>query len=148
MSIVRYAARFVMKARRKMRQGELSREPLTVLRFEWKKDFIECDWLMRPADCWDRDLPEHMAREHQTLQALRDALSLRALILESFPAVMNADLRMFRIDQHHGLELMMTGRVSRSNEVIHRVSSLAMRAKLCGFQFVLSDGVFDQPIAV
>jgi hypothetical protein len=148
MRIIRDAARFVMKARRQMRQGELSREPFTVLRFEWKNDLIECDWLMRPADRWDKYLPEHIVREHETLQALRDALSLRALILESFPAVMNAELRMFRIDQNHHLELMMTGCVSRSNEVIHRVSSLAMRAKLCGFQFVLSDGVFDQPIAV
>ena len=146
MNLIHDAARFVRRTRKKLRQGELSREPLTLLRFEWRRDFIECDWLMRPPDHWDRDLPEHVVREHQTLQALRDALSLRALILESFPAVSSAELRMFRADQNRNLELMMTGRVSRSNEVFHRVSSLAMRAKLCGFHFVLSDGVFDRPI--
>ena len=36
---------------------------------------MECDWLMRPADPWDKDLPAHLARENQTLQALRDALT-------------------------------------------------------------------------
>lgn len=146
MKLIRDAARFVRRARKRLRQGELSREPLMLLRFEWRRDFVECDWMMRPPDAWDRDLPEHVARENQTLQALRDALSLRALILESFPAVNSAELRMFRVDQSHNLELMMTGRVSRANEVAHRVSSLAMRARLCGFDFVLSDGVFDRPM--
>lgn len=129
-----------------MRQGELSREPLTLLRFEWRGDFVECDWLMRPPDRWDKDLPERVTRAHQTLQAFRDALSLRALILDSFPAVTEAELRMFRSDRNHQLEMVMSGRVSRSNEVFHRVSSLAMRAKLCGFHFVLSNGSFDRPI--
>lgn len=141
MTIVRDAARFVRLARRKMRQGELSREPLTVLRFEWRGDFIECDWLMRSPDTWDKSLPEQTIQQHQTIQALRDALSLRTLILESFPAVMSAELRMFSADREHRLELMMSGRVSRLHDELHRASSVAMRAKLCGFNFVLSDGV-------
>ena len=72
--------------------------------------------------------------------------NLRALILESFPAVINAELRMFRADRNHRLELMMSGRVSRSNEVLDRVSSVVMRAKLCGFNFTLSNGVFEEPL--
>jgi hypothetical protein len=147
MNAIRDAARFVKKARKKMRQGEFSRLPLTLLRVEWRGDFVECDWLIRPPDPWDEDLGEQLAKTQQTLQALRDGLALRALILESFPAVTTAELRMFRADRDHKLELMLKGQVSRANEVLHRVSSVAMRAKLCGFQFVLSNGVFDRPIA-
>jgi hypothetical protein len=146
MTIIRDAARFVRAARRKMRQGELSRAPLTLLRFEWRGDFIECDWLMRPADQWDKDLPEQTIRQHQALQAFRDALSLRALIFESFPSVIHAELRMFRADRNHQLELMMSGRVNRNDQHFDRVASMAMRAKLCGFRFELSDGVFQRPL--
>ena len=73
---------------------------------------------------------EHLAKENQTLQALRDALSLREAIFESFPAVINAELRMFRADAEHRLELLMTGKVNRYNDVFERVASVAMRAKL------------------
>lgn len=134
------AAGFLGRARRRMRSGDYSREPLMLLRVEWKGDSVECDWLMRPVDPWDRDLPAHLARENQTLQALRDALNLREIVFRSFPAVMNADLRMFRASKDHRLELVMSGSTNRSNEVLHRVASLAMRAKLCGFHFTLTDG--------
>lgn len=126
----------------------LSREPLLLLRVEWKGDWVECDWLMRPPDQWDKDLPAHLAEENQTLQALRDALSLRQVIFESFPAVINAKLRVFRADGEHRLELVMTGKVSRDNDVFERVASLAMRAKLCGFHFMLNAGVMERLTAV
>ena len=42
---------------------------------------------MRPVDPWDKDLPVQMVEENQTLQALRDALSLRELVFDSFPRV-------------------------------------------------------------
>ena len=131
-----------------MRSGAYSREPLTLLRVEWRGDLVECDWLMRPPDAWDRDLPPHVARENQTLQALRDALSLREAIFRFFPAVVNADLRLYRADADHELELMMTGRVNRFNEVFERVASLAMRAKLCGFRFNLGAGEFESMSSV
>jgi hypothetical protein len=105
---------------------------------------MECDWLMRPPDPWDQDLPEHLARDNQTLQALRDALSLREVIFKSFPAVTNADLRMFRADGEHRLELVMTGKVNRYNDAFERVASLAMRAKLCGFHFTLRTGEMER----
>lgn len=122
-----------------MRVGELSREPLLMLRVEWKSDSVECDWLMRPVDPWDKFLPAHLARENQTLQALRDALDLREIVFRRFPAVEHAHLRMFRADPERHLELVMTGSVTRSNEVMHRVASVAMRAKMCGFHFTLAE---------
>jgi hypothetical protein len=138
-----HAADFLGRVRRKLRFGALSREPLLLLRFEWKGDSVECDWLMRPPDQWDQDLPTHVAKEHQTLQALRDALSLREAIFESFPAVINAELRMFRADAEHRLELVMTGKVNRYSDAFERVASVAMRAKLCGFHFTLEAGEME-----
>lgn len=143
-----HAADFLGRVRRKLRYGALSREALLLLRFEWRGDSVECDWLMRPPDPWDKDLPDHLARENQTLQALRDALKLREVIFESFPAVTNADLRMFRADGEHRLELVMTGKVNRYNDAFERVASLAMRAKLCGFHFTLKTGEMERLAAV
>jgi hypothetical protein len=148
MRIVMNAARFLSRTGRDLRQGALSREPMELLRFGWKEDEVECDWLIRPADRWDIDLPSHVSKENQTLQALKDALSLRDLIFESFPEVKNANLRMFRADADRRLELMMTGSVSRSNEVFERVASVAMRAKLCGFKFTLDEGVLEGPVSI
>lgn len=143
-----HAADFLGRVRRKLRFGALSRESLLLLRFEWKGDSVECDWLMRPHDRWDKDLPAHLVKENQTLQSLRDALSLREAIFESFPAVINAKLRMFRADGEHRLELVMTGNVNRFNDAFERVASVAMRAKLCGFQFTLNAGEMDSLTAV
>jgi hypothetical protein len=137
------AADFLGRLRRRMRFGAFSREPLLLLRFEWKGDSMECDWLMRPPDPWDRDLPAHLAKEIQTQQALRDALCLREVIFESFPAVINAQLRMFRADAEHRLELVMTGEVNRHSDSFERVASVAMRAKLCGFHFTLEAGEME-----
>jgi hypothetical protein len=134
------AADFLRRTRRKLRQGEYSREPLRLLRIEWKQDSVECDWLMRAPDPWDADLQENVARQNQTHQALKDALSLRDAIFKAFPAVTNADLRMYRADAEQQLELVMTGTVSRSNEVLGRVASVVMRARLCGFKFTLGSG--------
>ncbi len=106
---------------------------------------MECDWLMRPADPWDADLPPRLARENETLQALRDALDLRKMIFQSFPSATMAELRMYRVDANGQLELMMTGSVARTNEVLERVASVVMRARLCGFQFTLASGVLEGP---
>jgi hypothetical protein len=144
MKPIRDAAAFVRGARKRLRTGEYSREPLTLLRLEWRPECVECDWLMRPADPWDADLPPRLARENETLQALRDALDLRRMIFHSFPAAMTAELRMYR-DGGDELELMMTGSVSRTNEVLERVASVVMRARLCGFHFTLTSGGLQGP---
>ena len=136
-------ADFLRRARRRMRYGDLSRNPLQLLRLEWKEGWAECDWLMRPADPWDSEFPAHLVEEHETLQALRDALSLRNLIFESFAGMNRAELRMFRAKGNHQPELMMTGSLQRSDEVLPRVGSIAMQAKLCGFRFSLAEGVLE-----
>ncbi len=140
MRVLTEIAKFLRRARRQMRSGELSRESLQLLRVEWKGDSLECDWLMRPLDPWDKYLPAELAAENQTLQALRDALKLRAIIFRSFPAVGLAHLRMFRADKNHQLELVMTGSVNRWDEEFHRVPSVTMRAKMCGFRFTVVEG--------
>jgi hypothetical protein len=132
------AADFLRRARRKLRHGEYSREPLKLLRLEWKGEAVECDWLMRPADAWDADVSPRVAEENQTLQALKDALTLRDIVFKSFPRVNSAELRMFRADASQLPQLVMTGSVHRSNEVLERVASVAMRARLCGFRFTFS----------
>jgi hypothetical protein len=134
------AADFLRMARRKLRFGEYSREPLELLRLEWKGNALECDWLMRPADRWDADLPARVVEENQTLQALRDGLTLRNIVFKSFPRVDNAELRMFRIGADGLPELVMSGSLVRTNEVLERVASIAMRARLCGFRFTQGDG--------
>lgn len=137
------AADFIGRTRRKLRFGDFSREPLLLLRFEWRGETVECDWLMRAPDPWDKDLPEHAASEHQTLQALRDALRLRDAIFCSFATVSHADLQMFRTDAEHRLELVMTGSTSRTDEELYRVPSVAMRARMCGFRFNMVGGELE-----
>jgi hypothetical protein len=130
-------------ARKRMRFGEFSRLPLQLLRIEWTKDAVECDWLMRPRDPWDDDVPTRVAEEHQTLQALRDALILRDMVFKSFPGIDRAELRVFRPVPDHSPELVMTGSLRRTDEVLPRVASIAMRARLCGFRFTLVDGAVE-----
>ena len=139
---------FLAKARRKMRFGDYSREPLKLLRLQWTEVRVECDWVMRPPDAWDKFLPKPLAEKHQTHQALRDAMNLRDVLFESFPKAALADLRMFRSDGDEHSQLMLTGTVARSNEIMHRVPSVAMRAKLCGFRFTLTQGVLESLHAV
>jgi len=137
------AASFLWRARRKLLRGELSREPLRLLRLEWTSGSVQCDWLMRPADRWDKDLPAHLMEENRTLQAFRDALQLRNLVFSSFPGVDRAELRMFRQGADGQPELVMTGAVHRSDETLLRVPSVVMQAKLCGFHFSLTRGVLE-----
>jgi hypothetical protein len=136
-------ADFLNRARQRMRYGTLSRAPLRLLRLEWKEEVVECDWLMRSPDPWDRFLPENLADKLHSQQALRDALSLRDMVFTAFSHVERAELCMFRKQVDKPLELMMRGVVNRSNEILRRVPSVAMRAKLCGFEFSLTEGVLD-----
>jgi hypothetical protein len=143
MNVLFDTADFLRRARRRMRYGDFSRSPVQLLRLEWKECWAECDWLMRAADPWDSVLPANLSGEHETLQAFRDALSLRNLIFESFQELNRAELRMFRAIKDHQPELLMTGSLKRSDEVLPRVASVAMQAKLCGFRFSLTEGVLE-----
>jgi hypothetical protein len=139
-----HAAGFLRCVRRKLLRGQLSREPLRLLRLQWTSSSLQCDWLMRPADQWDKDLPPHLMEENRTLQAFRDALQLRSLVFSSFPRVDRAELRMFREGAQGEPELVMAGTVNRADETLLRVPSVVMRAKLCGFRFSLAGGVLER----
>jgi hypothetical protein len=126
-----------------MRFGELSRAPLRLLRLEWRGDVAECDWLARPPDEWDRDLPRHVSDRNGSEQALRDAIAMRELLFDALPGVETALLRVFRQSAGGVHELIVMGSVNRGDELPRNVPSMAMRAKLLGFQFWLQDGTLE-----
>ena len=128
---------------RQMRFGELSRAPLRLLRLEWREDVAECDWMARPADEWDRDLPRQVSGGNVSEQALRDAIAIRELLFNALPGVDTASLRVFRQSAGGAHDLIITGTVTRGEEVPRNVSSTAMRAKLLGLQFWLEDGFLE-----
>lgn len=134
-------ADFVRTVRRRMRFGELSRAPLRLLRLELEGDTAECDWIVRPPDPWDSDLQQHTQDCNASSQALRDAMTVRDLLFGVLPDTRNAVLRSFRQYAREPSELVITGEICRETLSDFRVSSLAMRAKLCGFHFYLEDGI-------
>jgi hypothetical protein len=134
-------ADFGRAVRRQMRFGELSRAPLKLLRLEWRGDVAECDWLARPADEWDQDLPRQVSDGNASEQALRDAIAVRELLFYALPAVDTASLRVYRQSAGGTHELIITGTVTRGEEVPRNVLSTAMRAKLLGFQFWSEGGI-------
>jgi hypothetical protein len=126
---------------RQMRFGELSRAPLQLLRLQWREGVVECDWLARPADEWDRDLPRPLSDGNVSEQALRDAIAVRELLFYALPGVDTAALRAFRPSANGAHDLIIAGTVTRGEEVPRYVLSTAMRAKLLGLQFWFEDGI-------
>jgi hypothetical protein len=127
-----------------MRFGEFSRLPVCLERFAITGETAECDWFMRPPDPWDVDLSQRQRDERLTEQALLDGLKIRELIFRGFPQVERAELQVYRKCEGSAHELMMTGTVLRETEVLPRVASLVMRAKLYGFRFSLDGGVLER----
>ena len=136
-------ADFVRAMHRQMRFGELSRAPLRLLRLEWRGDVAECDWMARPSDEWDRDLPRRQSDGNVSEQALRDAIAVRDLLFDALPGVRTASLRVFRKSAAGTNDLIITGTVTRGVEVPPNVRSTAMRARLLGLQFWLDDGCLE-----
>jgi hypothetical protein len=126
---------------RRLRFGELSRAPLKFLRLELRGDEAECEWMARPADPWDADLPPSVAERNASLQALEDSLAVRNLLFSAMPTVSSAVFRVYRQAEGERAELIITGTVTREDQAAPNVCSLAMRAKLCGLRFWLADGV-------
>lgn len=141
MKAVWEAANFLSSVRRRLRFGELSRQRLQMLRLEVRGECVECEWMARPADTWDEHLPVALREKNQALQALRDAMRIRELLFDAFPGARSAKLFAYRKDAKEDPELIVTGTVTREDEAPPRVPSLVMRAKLCGFRFLLTDGV-------
>jgi hypothetical protein len=97
--------------------------------------------MARPADEWDRDLPRQVSDANVLEQALRDAIAMRELLFHALPGVDTASIRVFRQSSGGTRDLIITGTVTRGEEVPRNVLSTAMRAKLLGFQFWLEDGI-------
>jgi len=110
---------------------------------EWRGAAAECEWLARPADEWDRDLPRQLGNENAAEQALRDAIAIRELLFQALPRVDTAASRAFRHLAGRGQDLIIVGTATRGEEVPRKISSTAMRAKLLGFQFWFQDGVLE-----
>ena len=138
------AADFVRNLRRRLRFGELSRAPLKLLRLELRGEEAECEWLARPADPWDSDLPPGVGERHASLQALEDCLAVRRLLFSAMPSISKAVFRVYRGAQTDRVELIVTGTVTREDQAAANVCSLAMRAQLCGLRFWLADGVLGR----
>lgn len=134
---------FARRVRVQARFGELSRARLSLLRVEWCAEYAECDWLARPADLWDRDLPTIVGKRNASMQALHDAIKIRSLLFRVLPDLQTAELRAYRYSPEESLELVVSGTVSRHVRAPASVRSVAMRAKLFGFSFWLDEGVLE-----
>jgi hypothetical protein len=126
-----------------MRFGELSRAPLRLLRLKVQGDAAECDWMSRPADEWDRDIPRRVSGANVSTQALQDAIIVRDLLFCALPGIDTASLRVFRGSIAGDHELIIIGTVTRKRQCSRYVVSVAMRAKLLGLQFWLEDGILE-----
>lgn len=138
------AADFVRNLQRRLRFGELSRAPLKLLRLELRAEEAECEWMARPADPWDADLPPGVGERHASSQALEDCLAVRRLLFSAMPSVSRAVFRVYRGIPTNHVELIITGTVTREDQAAINVCSLAMRAQLCGLRFCLADGVLGR----
>lgn len=97
--------------------------------------------MARPPDPWDSRIAAAIRERNQTLQALRDALAIRKLVFRVMPEVQSARFRVYRRSEQEADELIITGTVTREDDAPPRISSLVMRAKLCGLHFSLHEGV-------
>src|SRR5579872_7123798 len=136
---------FVRGIRTRMRYGKVSRAELRLLRFELRGGEVKCDWLSRPADQWDANLPRRIRDRDVSMQAIQDAMTLREMIFELLPETHTAELRAFRQSAREPPDLIITGILTRDPPAVLRVTSPVMRAKLYGFQFSMEDGVL-QPL--
>jgi len=131
----------IQRLRIQMRFGELSRAPLTLVRFQMKQSVVECDWLARLPDPWDEDLRPEIGQRHASLQALKDAVDVRSLLFYLLPDVDAAFLRIYRGNAACGRDLVIAGHVQRIAPAFRRIHSITMRAKLLGFRFALQNDI-------
>jgi hypothetical protein len=131
---------FVRALRVKLRFGDLTRSPLRLLRLQVTETAVECDLLARRADSWDAGLSGKVRQRNEAQQALLDAIEVRGLLFKTLRGMDQGELRIYR-ETESGRELIAAGRVERRDRVARNVRSLAMRAKLLGFQFAFEDDV-------
>jgi hypothetical protein len=128
-------SQFLKGIRVQMRFGRLTRAPLHLLRFQIVGADVECEWVARSLDPWDAHLSQGMRQRHASLQALRDAIDVRALLFDLMPQVELAHLRTYRETSHGTRELIITGCMQRNDHSARNVHSLVMRSKVLGFRF-------------
>jgi hypothetical protein len=56
----------------------------------------ECEWLARSPDPWDADLSRSVQQRHASLQTLRDAIDVRALLFDLMPEMEMVYFRVYR----------------------------------------------------
>ena len=134
---------FVRRLRIQARFGELSRASLCLLRVQLCGEYAECDWIARPHDHWDADLPPAVGKRNASTQALQDAIKIRALLFRALPGIQKAELRGYRYSGDDSLERILSGTVIRETRIPLSVRSLAMRAKLFGFRFWINEGILQ-----
>jgi hypothetical protein len=130
----------LLQFRIQLRFGRLSRAPLKLLRLEWRGDHVECDWIARSPDDWDKDLPPHLSDGRVSMQALEDAIVVRDLLFWALGDIKTATFRIYRNAADESGELIITGTVSRPEPRRWDIPSLVMHAKMCGFEFSLDEG--------
>jgi hypothetical protein len=130
---------FLFRTHMHLRFGQLSRAPLKLIRLEVSPDGVECEYLARASDPWDAGLPERIVQRHFSLQALRDAIDLRALLFRAMPDIDDASLWIYREVEPGLRELIVAGATHRNDHGSMGVHSLAMRAKVLGFRFRMED---------
>ena len=127
------------------RFGQLS--PLSILRVEIKGVLAECDWLTRSKCTWDTDQPL-IEREHNaSMRTLEDALAIRKFIFSALPQIKSAILRVYRRSSDDQLELIIRGTVTKGEQASRTIRSIAMKGKLCGLQFRMSEGGLEALLA-
>jgi hypothetical protein len=129
------ASQILRDMRIQLRFGKLSRAPIRLLRLQMLEDSVECDWLARAPDPWDADLSRKVQQRHTSLQALRDAIDVRALLFGLLPQVETAYFRVFRESLDYRREMIITGCAQRNDQTSRDVHSIVMRAKVLGFHF-------------
>jgi hypothetical protein len=138
-----HASHFLRDFRSRLRYGELSRAPLKLLRFQIAAETVDCDWMARLADPWDTDLSRQVQRRHASLQALRDAVDVRALLFDALPQTEIANVRVFRESADYKREMIVSGCLYNNDNTARGIHSLTMRAKILGFRFRLEDDVLQ-----
>src|SRR5436189_5385305 len=121
----------ITRLRVQLRFGRLSRAPLRLLRLEWRGDHVDCDWIARLQDEWDRGLPRHVSDGQTALQALEDAIVVRELLFYTLHDISSATFRVYRQVPDEPAELIITGTVTKPEQFRSDVHSTVMGAELC-----------------
>jgi hypothetical protein len=87
---------FVRRLSTQLRFGELSRASLQLLRLEWRGGIAECDWIARPPDQFDCELPPRERERNFSVQAIKDAIGVRDLLFRTLSDLETAVLRSYR----------------------------------------------------